>query len=89
MSRPSRYDHSVHVIQTVLRDVPKGTDRQTCERLLFDHYPYGERAYHPYRAWRRAVNDCLNERAKFDAFCRTDVAPTPLECLASSEGATS
>ena len=79
MKHISRYDHALQIIQPILRALPKGTSRKDCEAALFDHYPYGERAYHPYRAWRRAVNDCLNERAKFDAFCRDAVEPTPLE----------
>ncbi len=74
----SRYDTSLRIIQQALREVPKGTPRKEVERILFDLYPYGRRSHHPYKMWRKAVRDCLHERAKFDAFARPSTEPAPL-----------
>ncbi len=51
-----------------MKDVPRGTSRAECEAKLFPHYPYGERSYHPYKAWRKAVRTYLDERERCEAF---------------------
>lgn len=43
-------DHSKAVIARVLLDT-KGKDKQTIRQALYDAYPFGQRAMHPYKIW--------------------------------------
>ncbi|WP_353265828.1 hypothetical protein [Gemmatimonas sp.] len=84
MTIRSRYQHSLAIVRAVMKDVPRGTSRAACEAKLFPHYPYGERAHHPYTAWRKAVRTYLDERARGEALGAT--SSTSLEVVASGGG---
>jgi len=68
------------VIHAALRDVPLHSSRVFCERLLRPLYPFGERRYWPYKAWRRAVRHYLADRARWAAWTgwREQSRETPL-----------
>ena len=38
------------IIEEVLRET-KGQDEKAVKKALFDAYPFGERAMHPYKIW--------------------------------------
>lgn len=77
----SRYQHSLAIVRAVMMDVPDGTSRAQCEAILFPHYPYGERAHHPYTAWRKAVRFYLDERAKVEQFSGATLVSHPIHEL--------
>ena len=70
----------MRIIHAALKDVPLHTSRVACERLLRPLYPFGQRAYWPYKAWRRAVRRYLADRARWAAWVgwREQSLDTPL-----------
>lgn len=53
---------SARIIATALANVPATATEQEIRAILKPLYPFGERKYHPYKAWCKAVNDALAVR---------------------------
>ncbi|MCO4101102.1 MAG: hypothetical protein HEQ38_17245 [Gemmatimonas sp.] len=62
MTIRSHYQHSLAIVRAVLHGVPLTANRAECEARLFSHYPYGQRAGDPHKAWRKAVRTILDAR---------------------------
>jgi hypothetical protein len=56
------YARAVAVIRPALDVLPAGTPRKVARRALRDLYPFGERAFWPYKCWLQAVRDQLDAR---------------------------
>jgi hypothetical protein len=50
MKQKSWRDHAREVIAEVLLE-HRDSDEKTIKQALFDAYPFGERAMHPYKIW--------------------------------------
>ena len=50
-------------IANVVQENPDADEREL-RKLISDAYPFGERAYYPYKAWLAAVKDFLGKRAR-------------------------
>lgn len=46
------------ILYRVITDHPEADEKQL-RKLIRDAYPWGERAYHPYKIWCSAVKECL------------------------------
>ena len=61
------YGISVRVIREVVAENKGATDAQLRKKVS-EAYPFGARAYYPYKAWLKAVTDILGpSRRKVDA----------------------
>lgn len=49
-------------------DLSLDADDRTVRAAVREAYPFGERAYHPYKVWCQAVKDWQSERAKLRAW---------------------
>lgn len=56
--------HSARIIANALADVPATATEKEIRAILYPLYPFGERKYHPYKQWCRAVNDALAARKR-------------------------
>lgn len=68
MREQSRYSFAVALIQRVSATMPKDVDDKTWNRTVSLAYPWGERKYHPYQAWLKAVKAVRAGRHKLRAW---------------------
>lgn len=62
------YARSIVVLQGLA--LPLDVEDDVVARATRDAYPFGERKYHPYKAWLRAVKDWKLDRERWRAFSR-------------------
>jgi len=53
---------SARIIAKALASVPATATEKEVRAILYPLYPFGERKYHPYKQWCRAVKDALAAR---------------------------
>ncbi len=53
----SRYTESKAIIAKVHASLPADIPMAERKKAIFDAYPYGERQYHPYKAWCKAQRE--------------------------------
>ncbi len=58
----SWYERSQAVIRKVDESLPLGVTFAERKKAIYDAYPFGQRAYHPYKMWCKAQREYL---AKF------------------------
>lgn len=58
--KPTWKTHSAVVIQRVIDANPTATTDEL-KKLVSDAYPFGERKYHPYKQWLKAVKEAFAE----------------------------
>lgn len=52
-------EKSYRVARATLAALPKDTAEEDCSKALSAAYPFGEKAMHPYKEWRKVVTECL------------------------------
>lgn len=55
-------EHARPIITQIIQDHPDKTDKEV-RKLISDAYPFGERAYHPYKIWCSEVAIQMSQRA--------------------------
>lgn len=59
---------ALDILRQVDLTLPKHASDLARKYAYVDHYPWGERKYHPYKVWLTAIKEHLAELAKLHAW---------------------
>ena len=65
--------HAAPIISKIIKNNPS-LNNQELKKLISEKYPYGKRAYHPYKIWLDEIKRQLGEKPKLNS---RDKSPDP------------